>query len=561
MKLLFFLLFPLYKKQKSGFFITLFLSVLTLVAGIGLLCISGWFLISAALTISGRTFNIFVPSSLVRGLSIIRIVSRYAERVTGHDFILRLLSSLRCMVFKSLIRLSPKQLANYRNGDLVTRMCNDISILDTVFLSIILPICSAILTSMMYIIALVPLTSLNISFVIILVFLIYYSVILFLLIQIPYISDCNIEKRIANLRISILEIIEGYTDLVLTKGLYKLRKDFNVKCKELATEKKKQGMVIARVQCILTLLSGIGIVCILWVGIEDLYRDIVDAPSLVGLFLAILGLFEISGNISKGIACVGNAKQGGIRVQNILNTLPDISDPMFPLSVPEEGAIIFDNVNFSYTQDSLDPNNRKLLESINLDIEFGERIAITGPSGSGKTTLLNLLLKLEDPISGNINFGEYNIKNFSQEEFYKKFAFLHQNAPIFLGTLRNNLLIGNPEADDRLLWNALETVKLADFIRSLPKNLDSWFNEMGSNFSMGQIRRFCLARAILSKASILLLDEPTSSLDRTSEIGFFNDLPNIAGKRTVILITHSTNIPKGTVDRIYQLENRNLQLL
>lgn len=139
------LLLPLYARRKSGLLLALFCALATVAAGVGLLGVSGWFLTGAALAGAGGVFNLFAPSALVRGLSFLRIVSRYADRVVGHSATLRLLADLRAMVFGALIRLTPRQLARYRSGDLVARMTGDVDALDTVFLFVLAPLATAVL--------------------------------------------------------------------------------------------------------------------------------------------------------------------------------------------------------------------------------------------------------------------------------------------------------------------------------------------------------------------------------------------------------------------------------
>ncbi|AHV94050.1 ABC transporter transmembrane region family protein [Bordetella holmesii 70147] len=138
------LLKKLYVRRRGGLAGAFFLALLTLAAGVGLLGVSGWFLTGAALAGAGAIFNLFVPSSLVRGLSFIRIASRYAERLAGHAATLRLLSDLRGSVFRSLLRLTPRQLSRYRAGDLVARLTGDVDALDAVFLFVIMPVATAL---------------------------------------------------------------------------------------------------------------------------------------------------------------------------------------------------------------------------------------------------------------------------------------------------------------------------------------------------------------------------------------------------------------------------------
>ncbi len=553
MKRLFSLLFPLYYQQKFSFLWVLVLATISSLSGILLLCISGYFLVSSALFGAMKTFNLFLPSSLVRGFSMIRIVSRYAERVFGHDFILYLLSNLRCTVFKSLMKLSTGQLRFHKIGDLTNRMCSDIEVLDNFFLSVLLPMLSAfvlVIVSFLLIIFFIPW---NIAILYLLVITVVYGTLFLLLFGFPLFFKDEIQNKLADLRVSILDIIEGYSDLLLTNGIQKANQIFREKCEVLSNMRIKKAKIFSGIQFILVLTSGIGIAILLWYFLGSLEKNEISPFLMTGLLLATLGLLEISWSLGQGMSHINTAIQGADRIHNILSLEPDNSEPILPIALPKKGVIRLENVNFSYKRPA-ELFEISILKSINLNIEIGERILLTGPSGSGKSTLLNLLLRLQDPNSGQISFGGCDLRFCSQKQLHERIALLSQDSPIFLGSLRNNLLIGNPKADDDLLLNILELVHLDNFVYSLPKGLDSWINEMGTNLSMGQIRRLCLARALLSPATVLVLDEPTSSLDSLAEELFFSDLVNSVHDRSVVLTTHA-KVPDGIAHRSYFLQN------
>ena len=131
---------------------------------------------------------------------------------------------------------------------------------------------------------------------------------------------------------------------------------------------------------------------------------------------------------------------------------------------------------------------------------------------------------------------------------------------MFLGTIRSNLLIGDAKASDERLWQALDSARLGDFVRSLANGLDTWTGETGRTLSAGQARRLCLARALLSPAQVLLLDEPTQGLDREAEQAFLEDLLVATQGRTVIMVTHAA-LPVDAVERVYRLEAGQLVLV
>jgi ATP-binding cassette, subfamily C, bacterial CydC len=244
------------------------------------------------------------------------------------------------------------------------------------------------------------------------------------------------------------------------------------------------------------------------------------------------------------------------RIREVTQCEPDMQDPAVPRPLPHSGALELDGVGFAYPARAAGDSVR-VLKDINLRIEPGERVAILGPSGAGKSTLLHLILRLEDPQAGQVRFGGCDARECAQADWHRRIVLLSQDSPLFLGTLRTNLLIGNPDADDGALWQALDAARLGDFVRGLPDGLDTWAGETGSQLSAGQARRLCLARALLAPAAVIVLDEPTAGLDGAAEAAFFADLEHAVRGRTVVLATHAA-LPEGAVHRCHVLRNGRL---
>jgi len=286
---------------------------------------------------------------------------------------------------------------------------------------------------------------------------------------------------------------------------------------------------------------------VLWFGLDELRQQRLSGPLLAGLLLAVIGIFEVAGPLMRGAARLGGAVAAAQRIQALVDLTPDQRDPDQPMPLPARGAIEFEGVSFAYPTPG-GTLGQPVLNAISLRIEPGERLAITGPSGAGKSTLLQLLLRLEDPLAGSVRYGGVDLRYASASELQRRVAWLAQDAPVFLGTLRTNLLIGDPQADDAALWTALDAARLGDFVRQLPEGLDTWVGETGASLSVGQTRRLCLARALLTSCPVLALDEPTNGLDEATQTEFFTDLAQATAGRTVVLVTHAT-LPPGTVDR------------
>ena len=186
------------------------------------------------------------------------------------------------------------------------------------------------------------------------------------------------------------------------------------------------------------------------------------------------------------------------------------------------------------------------LDGVTLTIEPGQRVALVGPSGAGKTTVTNLFLRFLDPERGRVVVGGRDVRELRQEDVRRTFALAGQEAHVFASSIRANLKIGRPDATDDELVEALRRARLADWVASLPDGLDTLVGEEGGRLSGGQRQRLVVARALLSDASVLILDEPTAHLDPETAEALVVDVFEAAGDRSVLL-DHAP--PRGTRPR------------
>ena len=559
MKSIWRLLAPLYRQRIAGLTLALLLALITLAAGVSLLGVSGWFLTGAALVASWETFNLFAPSALVRGFSFIRIVSRYAERVVGHEATLRLLADLRGSVFKRLLPLDAAQLAKYRDGDLVARLTGDVDALDTVYLFAIAPVATGLVIGLVLscvIGAWLPAAGL----VLLLCLLLSTLVVPFYLARQARQPGVMVQEAVGDMRDHIVQAVVAHADLMALGAQEIARREFAQQCLQVAVARRRQVLLASNGKALVQLLSGVSLVAILYWGSEYLARGEISGPVWAGLLLASLGLFEVMGPIMRGASRLESAAAAAQRIEALSQMQASIEDPVSPQALPESGELVLNAVRYAYPSAQGEVNGekgREVLKGIHLTVQAGERIAIVGRSGVGKTSLLNLLLRLDDPTAGDIYYAGVNLREARVTKVHQRMALLAQDAPVFLGTIRSNLLIGSAQADDAMLWQALENARLAEFVRSLPEGLDTWTGETGRTLSAGQARRLCLARALLSPAQVLILDEPTRGLDRETEQAFFKDLVSATQGRTVIIVSHA-QLPEGAVERVYRLESGRL---
>jgi ATP-binding cassette subfamily C protein CydC len=275
----------------------------------------------------------------------------------------------------------------------------------------------------------------------------------------------------------------------------------------------------------------------------------------VAAVIAVLVLsfaFETAAILPRAGILFGQADAAAGRVVEAAEAEPQVPDPPVPAPLPASNAVAFEHVGFRYAE-----NLPYVFQNLSLQLPSNTHTAILGPSGAGKSTIAALLLKLNAPTSGRIRLGPTDIAALPAEALRSRIAYLSQSTHLFADTIRNNLRLGDPTADDPRLWEALAAAQLTETIHALPDGLNTWLGESGNTLSGGQARRLALARTLLSPAPILVLDEPCAGLDTATEIEFLKTLNAATKNRTVLLIVHRLTGAEQ-LDRIWRLANGSL---
>ena len=220
------------------------------------------------------------------------------------------------------------------------------------------------------------------------------------------------------------------------------------------------------------------------------------------------------------------AKTGCERACEILNEVPDIKDNNDPIYTIKDGSVSFKNVDFSYTD-----NEEKLsLKNVDLDFKSGETIGIIGGTGSSKSTFVQLIPRLYDVTSGSIEVGGIDVRNYDLETLRNEVAVVLQKNVLFSGTIKENLRWGDENATDEELVRACKLACADEFIEQFPDKYDTYIEQGGTNVSGGQKQRLCIARALLKKPKILILDDSTSAVDTATDAkirkAFAEEIPN-----------------------------------
>ena len=292
------------------------------------------------------------------------------------------------------------------------------------------------------------------------------------------------------------------------------------------------------------LIASFGIASVLGVGTYLINSGQMTAGSFASFVTSLLLLY-------KPVKTLGNTLTGiqGIfvamgRVFELFDLEPAIKNCENPIELKGlNKSIDFENVYFEYNF------NNPILKNLNLHIDKNETLAIVGNSGGGKSTLVNLLPRFYDIKSGAIKFDGVDIKNFSLKSLRENISMVFQDNFLYSGTIKENILMGNPNATPEELMNAIKSAHLQDMIQELPDGLDTMLGERGLTLSGGQRQRVAIARAMLRNAPIVILDEATSALDNESEAIVQKAMDNLMKDRTVFIIAHRLSTIKNA-DRI-----------
>lgn len=328
---------------------------------------------------------------------------------------------------------------------------------------------------------------------------------------------------------------------------------------------KKLGIKLAKYQSVMTPISNLGLQAtgLVIIGIGG-YRvsyglmSIADLTAFVLLLYIAISPFQ---QIFSAISTAADTLGALARIKEITNlpTEDQYDIVLNEKNIKNNSAITFENVTFSYDKAILGKSNENdesntILKDISFEISNGECVAIVGPSGAGKSTILQLIERFYELNQGTICINGFDYHLISREELRSQITYVEQNAPLLYGTIYENLTLGNEKVDENDCKIALEKVNLSYLIDRSPQGLHSVVGESGVGLSGGERQRLAMARALLSKANIILLDELTSNLDSINEKIIKKVVNELRGKKTIIIVAHrlSTTIDSDT---IYVLEH------
>ncbi len=523
------------------------LIVLSLVAGVVLLALSGWFITASALAGVGLLMglDIFTPGAGIRLAAIVRTGSRYAERLVTHEATFRILSDLRIGLFGQLARLPIYQQRAINRGDTLGRFIQDVAKLDHAFLGVVGPSMGAIsltlLGSGLIAWALDP----RLAWPLLIATLLLQTTMAIWVAHRGARASKDSVLGMARLKESLVDTIEGLENVLATDQVNDRAKQIAHLSDDLVQQQTKTQLWDALGTSLSIGLNGLTLIITLAIGVSFYEQGQIDGPWLGLLALLIIGVTESWQIIPSAWRQLSQTRQAWARIRPILHG-PSHQQAVEPNLADETPAIHsaqnfeaqlrcqVHDLSFRYPGSGID-----VINQLNLTLEPGEKVALVGSSGRGKTTLAYLLMGELSPTKGSIEWHlDTDDGTHGPIESQPSMGYLAQDPKLFSDTLANNLRLAQPTASDQVLVTVLEKAGLSDWYQRQELGLETWIDENATNLSGGEARRVALARLMLIDPEFVILDEPNTGLDEATNVGINHTLNVWLSNKTALIITH-----------------------
>lgn len=522
------------------------LSVVVILANIALLALSGWFITAMALAGLGLLqLEFFAPAAAIRGLAVLRTVARYLERLVTHDATFGLLSELRVWLFRRLEPLAPARLQDFRDGDVLARFKADIESLGNFYLKVMVPVCAAAIASVALVITL-AIFSPAVA-VIEVVALALAGVVVPLVVQrIGARHGASVAGERAQMQAGSTDLIRGLGELQIAGAVADRAARLMAISERLVAAQRRLTWGAAIGNALSGVIGQLAVLATFVILFAMPGQSGPAAPHAVMLVFAVMAGGEIVASLPGAFAALSVTRAAAARIFAITDLEPAVRFKDCPdevMAPPVRFDISFRNVTMRYQ-----PGGPVVLDDLSFDLPQGRRLALSGPSGSGKTTIIDLLQHFWEPETGEILIGGQNLRDLPEDMLRKLIAVVGQHTHLFNASIRDNLRLVRPDAIDDELWVALDKAAMADEVRAMPAGLDTMAGELGAYLSGGQARRIAIARAFLSDAAIVILDEPTEGLDTANAARVWSAIGRLVENRTAIVISHRERGRLGVSD-------------
>jgi ATP-binding cassette subfamily C protein CydCD len=506
------------------------LGALTVGSNVGLLGAAAWLISAAGLHPDISVLEVAIVG--VRFFGIARGVFRYLERLVSHNVTFRLLARLRIWFYRALEPLVPARLMQFRAGDLLSRLVADVDALENFYVRVVAP----------PLVALVVTAGLGwylstFDARLAQVFLLFS---LLLGAGLPWLAHLlsrrpgeELSLQRAALRTRLVDGIQGLADLSAFGRAGDALAQVAVESRAYGRTRRRMAAIGGFDSGLGLLLTNLGMWSVLLVAIPLVRAGRLDGAMLAPLALITLAGFEAVQPLPFAAQMLTDSLQVARRLFAVIDAQPAVVDPPEPEPAPRSVELSVAGLRFAYARG--DP---PALDGFDLELPAGSRVAVVGPSGAGKSTLASLLLRFWDYADGRIQLGGVDLRRLSSEDVRRLFSLIPQRPYFFNETIRQNLLLASPGADDSRVRAAARQAQIDDFIASLPQGYETVIGEHGFRLSGGERQRLAIARALLKDAPVLILDEPTANLDPIAERRVLELLFSLDRRRSLLLITH-----------------------
>ena len=503
-------------------------------------------------TLSTATMNTVSRLTLIAlvtfiGRGIVQFLRSYMAHIAGWGVV----SDSRKFVYEHLQQLSLRFYEDKQTGQLMSRVVNDTDLFERMIAHAIPDVLVNIIT---FIGIAVVLSSLNWQ-------LTLYSMAPIPLVILSLLGFAKVvrpafrkrQKEIGELFAILNDSIAGVREIKAFN-----RESDQYERVEMGIERYRRSLMnalrlMAIFQPFIDFSTSLGQLIVIYFGGRMALQGTLPIADLVAFFLYLEMFYQPIRALGMSWEQVQEAMAGFDRVSELLAEVPEVTNPAAPLALPTPlaGHLSLEDVSFHYV------DGETVLQGINLDIPASNVVALVGPTGVGKSTLVSLIPRFYDVISGSIKLDGIDIRDLEVEDLRKQISIVLQDVFLFHGTVRENILFGNPNASEEEVIHAAQIANAHDFISALPDGYDTLIGERGVKLSGGQRQRISIARAILKDAPILILDEATSSVDTETELLIQQALERLMVGRTTIVIAHRLSTVRNA-DKIVVLEGQSI---
>lgn len=534
---------------KKFFVISTIVSIIGNISQMGLMGFGADFILSVAGKLKYANSVTYCILMIMSGILI--VTCRYLEGYFSHAGSYELLAKMRVDMFGTLRKLAPGSLIGRNNGDIMAIAIADIESIEfffahtigPLFTVILLPLVTLIIAGgidMLFVYALLP------------IYLIISVIIPILAIKLGRNIGIGYRQKLGELKIFLLDSVYGLSEIQIfdygkrrNEELEAVNRNINRSIHQLAYHRQ----LVVSTPTFFIYLARIAVIA---VASYLALKGNIDTTGIIILSFLVSASFSSTQSLTTVVSSLLETYAAAQRYFDLEDMVPVVNEIVEPKELKNIDKIEFINVSFSYPE-----INRKIIENMNLTINFKDKIGLVGESGIGKSTLIRLLLRFYDVTSGQILINGIDIKEYSLQDLRQRIGTLEQDTFLFNDSIAANIALGKPKATKEEIVKAAQMAGIHELIISLPEQYDTMMGELQNRLSGGEKQRIGIARVLLVDPDFLVMDEPTSSLDVINEKGLLKTLAEQFENKTWLIVSHRPSSLTGC-DRVIKLENKQI---